>query len=87
MKAFGLSCPTPYRPLMYAMPAQIGATEFWNQAGGQANAGRGVKVAIIDSGVYVTKDAAGNYAGNPCFNDAGYTMPAIRRRRASRTTR
>jgi subtilisin family serine protease len=66
----------PYRPLMYATPAQIGATEFWNQVGGQANAGRGVKVAIIDSGVYVTKDAAGNYAGNPCFNDAGYTMPA-----------
>ena len=65
----------PYRPLMYATPAQIGATEFWNQVGGQGNAGRGVKVAIIDSGVYVTKDAAGNYAGNPCFNDAGYTMP------------
>ena len=65
----------PYRPSMYATPAQIGATEFWNQVGGQANAGRGIKVAIIDSGVYVTKDAAGNYAGNPCFNDAGYTMP------------
>lgn len=65
----------PYRPLMYATPAQIGATEFWNQVGGQANAGRGVKVAVIDSGVYVTKDAAGNYAGNPCFDDAGYTMP------------
>ena len=65
----------PYRPAMYATPEQIGATEFWNQVGGQANAGRGIKVAIIDSGVYVTKDAAGNYAGNPCFNDAGYTMP------------
>jgi subtilisin family serine protease len=66
----------PYRPMMYATPAQIGATEFWNQVGGQANAGRGIKVAIIDSGVYVTRDAAGNYAGNPCFNDTGYTMPA-----------
>jgi subtilisin family serine protease len=65
----------PYRPMMYATPAQIGATEFWNQVGGQANAGRGIKVAIIDSGVYVTKDAAGNYAGNPCFDDTGYTMP------------
>ena len=30
-----------------------------------------IKVAVIDSGIYVTKDAAGNYAGNPCFNDAG----------------
>ena len=66
----------PYRPMMYATPAQIGAPALWEQLGGQANAGRGVKVAIIDSGVYVTKDAAGNYAGNPCFNDAGYTMPS-----------
>jgi subtilisin family serine protease len=66
----------PYRPLMYATPAQINAPALWNQVGGQSNAGRGVKVAIIDSGVYVTRDAAGNYAGNPCFDDAGYTMPA-----------
>jgi subtilisin family serine protease len=65
----------PYRPMMYATPEQIGATTFWNQVGGQANAGRGIKVAVIDSGIYVTKDAAGNYAGNPCFNDVGYTMP------------
>jgi subtilisin family serine protease len=66
----------PYQPLMYATPAQINAPALWSQLGGQANAGRGIKVAIIDSGVYVTRDAAGNYAGNPCFNDAGYTMPA-----------
>jgi subtilisin family serine protease len=66
----------PYRPTMYATPAQINAPALWAQVGGQANAGRGIKVAIIDSGVYVTKDAAGNYAGNPCFDDAGYTMPA-----------
>ncbi|HKF13907.1 MAG TPA: S8 family serine peptidase, partial [Gaiellaceae bacterium] len=65
----------PYQPAMYATPAQIGAPALWAQLGGQANAGRGVKVAIIDSGVYVTKDANGNYAGNPCFNDAGYTAP------------
>ena len=66
----------PYRMNMYATPAQIGAPALWEQVGGQANAGRGVKVAVIDSGIYVTKDASGNYAGNPCFNDAGYTMPA-----------
>jgi subtilisin family serine protease len=65
----------PYRPLMYATPAQIGAPALWEQLGGQANAGWGIKVAVIDSGIYVTKDAVGNYAGNPCFNDAGYTMP------------
>jgi subtilisin family serine protease len=65
----------PYELNMYATPEQIGATSFWSSVGGQANAGRGIKVAVIDSGVYVTKDAAGNYTGNPCFNDAGYTMP------------
>jgi subtilisin family serine protease len=57
---------------MYATPEQIGARTLWNQVGGQGNAGAGVKVAIIDSGIYVTSDAAGNYVGNPCFNDAGY---------------
>src|SRR5688500_17186397 len=66
----------PYRALMYATPAQINAPALWSQLGGQANAGRGIKVAIIDSGVYVTKDAAGNYAGNPCFSAAGYEMPS-----------
>jgi subtilisin family serine protease len=65
----------PYRPLMYATPAQIGAPALWEQLGGQTNAGSGIKVAIIDSGVFVRRDAAGNYAGNPCFNDAGYTAP------------
>jgi subtilisin family serine protease len=65
----------PYHLNMYATPAQIGAPAFWLTVGGQANAGRGIKVAVIDSGVYVTKDAAGNYTGNPCFNDAGYTAP------------
>jgi subtilisin family serine protease len=66
----------PYRPLMYATPTQIGAPALWAQVGGQANAGAGIKVAVIDSGIYVTKDAAGNYTGNPCFNDVGYTAPA-----------
>lgn len=41
----------------------ISALEAWNQAGGSANAGAGVKVAIIDSGIDV------NHA---CFDDAGY---------------
>jgi minor extracellular serine protease Vpr len=66
----------PYQLNMYATPAQIGAPALWSTVGGRANAGRGIKVAVIDSGIYVTKDAAGNYTGNPCFNDAGYTAPA-----------
>jgi subtilisin family serine protease len=63
----------PYHTNMYATPEQIGAPALWAAVGGQAHAGEGVKVAVIDSGIYVTKDAAGNYAGNPCFNDAGYS--------------
>jgi minor extracellular serine protease Vpr len=65
----------PYHMNMYATPAQIGAPDLWAQLGGQSSAGSGIKVGVIDSGIYFTKDAAGNYTGNPCFNDAGYTMP------------
>jgi subtilisin family serine protease len=65
----------PYRLNMYATPAQIGAPTLWGQVGGQATAGSGVKVAVIDSGIFVRYDDQGNYTGNPCFNDAGYTAP------------
>ena len=41
----------------------IQAMEAWAQGGGAANAGAGVKVAIIDSGIDVN---------HPCFSDAGY---------------
>ena len=41
----------------------INAEAAWAQAGGPANAGDGVKVAVIDSGIDNT---------HPCFNDAGY---------------
>jgi subtilisin family serine protease len=66
----------PYHLNMYATPAQINAPALWAAVGGQSNAGAGIKVAVIDSGIFVTKDGAGNYTGNACFNDAGYTMPA-----------
>lgn len=46
--------------------AVIRATDAWVQDGGPANAGTGVKVAIVDSGIDV---------GHPCFNDSGY--PAV----------
>ena len=74
----GVAAVTPdhaFRLQMYATPNQIGAPTLWGQVGGQANAGAGVKVAIVDSGIFVRTDAQGNYAGNPCFNDAGYTAP------------
>ncbi|HEX9017910.1 MAG TPA: S8 family serine peptidase [Anaerolineaceae bacterium] len=41
----------------------IKATEAWAQAGGDANAGAGVKVAILDTGIDIT---------HPCFSDGGY---------------
>jgi minor extracellular serine protease Vpr len=65
----------PYHLDMYATPQQIGAPTLWSQVGGQAHAGEGVKVAIVDSGIFVRHDAAGNYTGNPCFDDAGYQAP------------
>ena len=41
----------------------ISAFDAWNVGGGSANAGDGVKVAIVDTGIDIT---------NPCFSDAGY---------------
>lgn len=47
----------------------IHAIEAWNQVGGGANAGAGVKVAIIDSGIDIN---------HPCFSDEGYpAMPHL----------
>ena len=65
----------PIRLDMFSTPAQIGAPALWAQVGGQSHAGDGMKVAVIDSGIYVTRDSHGNYAGNPCFADAGYQAP------------
>jgi len=41
----------------------IHANEAWSAVGGAANAGAGVKVAVIDSGIDAT---------HPCFDDTGY---------------
>jgi subtilisin family serine protease len=45
----------------------IDALAAWSQGGGAANAGRGVKVAILDTGIDQDHD---------CFDDAGYVAPA-----------
>lgn len=39
---------------------------LWNTLGGHANAGKGMKIADIDSGITLS---------NPCFNPAGFTYP------------
>jgi minor extracellular serine protease Vpr len=71
----GVSPDVAYKLDMFSTPEQIGAPALWQQVGGQARAGEGVKVAVIDSGIFVRKAADGSYAGNPCFNDAGYKAP------------
>jgi minor extracellular serine protease Vpr len=40
-----------YRPTMNASVDQIGASEVWGDLGGREDAGSGVKVGIIDSGI------------------------------------
>ena len=44
----------------------IDAMAAWSQGGGAANAGKGVRVAIVDTGI--DQD-------HPCFDDTGYTAP------------
>lgn len=61
---------------MFSSLPWIGAPDLWAKLGGQDRAGEGVKVAVIDGGIYVKYDANGQYAGNKCFDGAGYTMPA-----------
>ncbi|MGH9246347.1 MAG: S8 family serine peptidase [Acidimicrobiales bacterium] len=54
-----------YRPTMNVSTDLIRASEVWGQLGGADNAGEGVRVAIIDTGIDLT---------NPFFDDTG--LPA-----------
>src|SRR5438552_9653161 len=45
----------------------IDAIQAWNAGGGPANAGEGMKVAVVDTGIDIT---------HPCFSDAGYAAQA-----------
>ena len=54
---------TGYRLAMNVSPGLINAPELWAKIGGPSNAGSGVKVGIIDSGIDIT---------NPFLNDTGY---------------
>ena len=59
----GLYYPTAVDPDL----AIIHAEQAWALAGGPANAGAGVKIAIVDSGIDTQ---------HPCFDDAGYASQA-----------
>jgi minor extracellular serine protease Vpr len=54
-----------YRPAMNVSTDLIGADEVWAQLGGAPDAGAGVRVAVIDSGIDLS---------NPFFDDTG--LPA-----------
>lgn len=56
-------------PLMDTSPGQVGAPAAWAdpRVGGRAEAGRGVRIAVIDSGIT---------AAHPFFDDTGFTLPA-----------
>ena len=56
-----------YQPVMSESYKIINATAAWAAAGGRADAGRGVKVGIIDTGID---------ASHPFFDPAGFTSPA-----------
>ncbi len=45
----------------------INAPAMWDRVGGPSNAGEGMKIAIVDTGIDVT---------NPLFSDVGFTAPA-----------
>ncbi len=51
----------------------VNAPAAWAQAaiGGQSNAGNGIKIAILDTGI-----DAGSVHTNPAFSDSGFTAPA-----------
>jgi minor extracellular serine protease Vpr len=45
----------------------INSSSIWNRLGGPSNAGQGMRIAILDTGIDIT---------NPLFSDAGYAAPA-----------
>ena len=60
-----------YRPLVDGSVNLVHANEAWSQVGSPSNAGRGLMIANIDTGIDVK---------NPCFNDAGFAPPPLGRR-------
>ncbi|HEY8767895.1 MAG TPA: S8 family serine peptidase, partial [Dehalococcoidia bacterium] len=53
-------------PLLDRSVALVHAPEAWSQLGGGPNAGKGIMIADIDTGIEIT---------NPCFSDKGFAPP------------
>ncbi len=56
----------PYRKLLDAAAGLVHAQGLWTAAGGRANAGKGIKIGIVDSGIDTT---------NPMFIDNSLAAP------------
>jgi uncharacterized repeat protein (TIGR01451 family) len=56
-----------YSPSLYASVDVMGATALWPSLGGRDNAGAGVRIAVLDSGIRVD---------HPMFSAAGMRYPA-----------
>src|ERR1039457_155534 len=57
----------PAKPLLNAAVNLVGVPTAWSTFGGSANAGAGVRIGIIDTGID---------QNHPGFNDTGFTAPA-----------
>src|SRR5579871_2744935 len=55
------------RAALDAATKLTGAAQVWTQLGGSSQTGRGIKVAMVDSGIDIT---------NPMFFDNGFTAPS-----------
>lgn len=70
-----------FRPSLYASLAQIGAPQVWSALGGRSQAGQGVRVAILDSGIdpqHPMMSSAGlAYPPGTPLGDARYTSEKV----------
>ncbi len=65
-----------YHPLLDRSVSLVHAVEAWGQLGGAPNAGKGLMIANIDTGIDIS---------HPCFKDTGFA-PSPLGRRADNTT-
>ena len=56
-----------FKPVMNKAVQQMNATAAWNALGGQTNAGKGIKIAVLDSGID---------QNHPAFQDSTLSVPA-----------